>query len=410
MKRILFLFCGLLLSQIPLHAATVPVPSSWQDFPVVLWTHYEPNWRTSYAEGVVHEPITEVRVTYFRRLDAIVPPRIVLYVDGVERGVQVTHDDELNTLVFPVRLPYSEQGHVIRVGASLVGTLVDYTPFSIWGVSTWRNAEQLADIYYFDNPKYDHDTCRHELPASSYADYAGWRAHRIFTPGAWEPFCLPLTPDRVYTHEEDGTEVDLLPSTYQHPDGHYWIRSFRDPCPESQVGSNWLIPSELSVPEAGVGYILMLPDDLWWIGREICFEGRFSKVDGRSSLTDEYDESMVRMATAPLEFTYLPNTTFVSQQVGEGWLPNVAETMGRYFDNHHDPYTLHPMECHLIGGFATTGIARIGTRNVSTDIDDSSSNLPLPGEGRGGAFLMNGHIVILRNAHSYDLLGHPIAF
>lgn len=122
------------------------------------------------------------------------------------------------------------------------------------------------------------------------------------------------------------------------------------------------------------------------------------------------------MGTLPDHFTYVPNTTFLNQPVAEGWLPNIPETQGRYFDNHGTTYTLHSMECHLIGGSATTGLARIGVRNITTDLDESPSSFtsssPLPGATSSplspSKFLRNGHIVILRNAHTYDLLGRPL--
>lgn len=222
-----------------------------------------------------------------------------------------------------------------------------------------------------------------------------------FTPGAWEPFCLPLPPDRVYTLEDDGTVSELLPSTYTHPDGHYWLRSFGAPCVEEEVGSNWIIPTDLTLPEAGVGYILMLPDDPWWQGREICFEGHFVHGGGTVPLTDDYSEASVRIVTLPDHFTYVPNTTFINQPVAEGWLPNIPETQGRYFDNHGTTYTLHPMECHLIGGTATTGIARIGVRDTPTALSS------FPSSSSSFKRLHNGRFEIIHNGRSYDCLGRP---
>lgn len=42
--------------------------------------------------------------------------------------------------------------------------------------------------------------------------------------------------------------------------------------------------------------VFMVPDDPWWSGREICFEGRFVHGGGETLLTDDYSESTARFA------------------------------------------------------------------------------------------------------------------
>lgn len=402
MKKCLFILLATLLST-SLQAAVVPLDSVFSTTSKTLGADYDSTDTLTFLRGFTHEPLTALALEYARVDLAILwKPTVILYVDGVPVDEKIAHLTLDGNMAFTLNLPYSEAGHtLVLAGTGISRYILENRTVFIHSVTCYTD-NSVADIWYFDNPEFQHDSCRHELSAAQSKFYQRWRAHRIFTPGAWEAFCLPLPPDRVYTCEDNGEEVDLIPSTYATPDGHYWIRSFRDPCPESQVGSNWSVPDALTLPEAGVGYILMLPDDPWWQGREICFEGAFPSGDGTLPLSDDYDESAARAATHPGDFIYLPNTTFCAQTVGEGWLPNVAETQGRYFDNHHDPYTLHPMECHLIGGTATRGLARIGARNVSTDIDESSFSF-------SSKFLRNGHIQILRNAHTYDLLGRSVS-
>lgn len=414
MKRQWIIICGMFFVLQTALAAPVEVPSEWQNLPCTLEENYDAADPSTYVSCTVHEPITQVQVTYSRRLVLAYLPRLVLYVDGVEVARQMTEGGtDGHTMTFAVNLPYSAAGHEIRVGGAALERWVN-APVHISGASLYTDDQQVVNLYYFDNPEYDVDSCRNDISATESILYSRWCCHRIFTPGAWETFCMPLPIDRVYTHEDDGSEVALIPSTYACPNGHYWIRSFRGPCEEQQVGTNWQIPDSMQVPEAGVGYILMLPDDPWWQGREICFEGRFRHGGGLADLSDEYDETATRTATNPEMFVYLPNTTFLTQQVGEGWLPNVEETDGRYFDNHHDPYTLHPMECHLIGGTATAGIARIGSREVPTGLNEinatnenneNNENNATNAKPTATKRLLNGHIEIIRNGRTYDVLG-----
>lgn len=418
MKRNLFLICGLFFclsasSQVPF----IPPAPSFEPLPKTLYENGDYDEPTSLVLGTVYEAVTHITVVYAHHDEHKNHPRLTLEVNKAVAGkIDVGSGDSLS-ITFHVNIPANPEGYAIMIyGEQIELGNHKLEPITILGIYINGDYSRTIDIYYFANPEFT--GLRHEISALESETCDRWRAHRIFTPGAWEPFCLPLPADRVYTVENDGTISELLPSTYTHPDGHYWIRSFRDPCVEELVGTNWLIPDSLAVPEAGVGYILMLPDDLWWQGREICFEGRFLHGGGRMALSDDYSESFPRSVTLPSDFTYLANTTFVCQEVAEGWLPNVTETQGRYFDNHGTSYTLHPMECHLIGGSATTGIARIGTRDPSTfplptALDESlppssstSSSSLSSTSASTSKILYNGHVVILRDGRLYDLLGH----
>lgn len=390
----------------------IPVPT-WEPLPKILVKDGKYRQAETMFQGVVYEKVTHFTVCYSHTpLVDRNNPRLVIEVDEVVMGkLDVEVGDSL-LLTFHLNLPAKEEGYAIMIYGENIVTGHDTQPITLWAVFLNGDFSRTMDIYYFANPEFA--DLRHEMTAQESLTYDRWRAHRIFTPGAWEPFCMPLPIDRVYTHEDNGDQVDLVLSTYAQPDGHYWIRSFDMPCVEEQVGSNWLIPEALTMPEAGVGYIFMVPDDPWWSGREICFEGRFVHGGGETLLTDDYSESTARFTTLPDYFTYVPNTTFLNQPVAEGWLPNIPETQGRYFDNHGTSYTLHPMECHLIGGSATAGIARIGTRDPSsyslptalTDSPSASSSSSASTARFPSKILHNGHLVILRDGRSYNLLGH----
>lgn len=413
MKRHLLSVLGLLLIAQTLFAFGAP---AFEPLPKTLSENGDYDNPAALVQGTIYEAVTHITVVYAHHDEHKNHPRLTLEVDKAVAGkIDVGSGDSLS-ITFHVNLPANPDGYAIMIyGEQIELGNGKLEPITILGIYLNGDYSRTLDIYYFANPEFT--GLRQEISAFESETCDRWRAHRIFTPGAWEPFCLPLPPDRVYTYEDDGTISELLPSTYTHPDGHYWLRSFDAPCVEEEVDSNWLIPEDLTLPEAGVGYILMLPDDLWWQGREICFEGRFIHGGGEQPLSDDYSESTARFTTLPDHFTYVPNTTFLNQPVAEGWLPNIPETQGRYFDNHGTTYTLHPMECHLIGGTSTTGLTRIGIRDPSTftlptaliappsasSSTSSSSSAPCA----SSKILYNGHIVIYRNDRPYDLLGHP---
>lgn len=406
MKRLLLSILGLLLIAQTLFAF---VPATFEPLPKTLSENGDYDIPAAIVQGTIYEAVTHITVVYSHYNGYKNNPRLVLEVDKAVAGkIDVGSGDSLS-ITFHVNLPANPDGYAIMIyGEQILLGNHKLEPITILGIYLNGDYSRTLDIYYFANPEYA--GLRQEISALESETYDRWRAHRIFTPGAWEPFCLPLPPDRVYTVEDDGSISELLPGTYTHPDGHYWLRSFGAPCVEEEVGSNWLIPEDLTLPEAGVGYILMLPDDSWWQDREICFEGRFVHGGGEVPLSDDYSETDIRVSTLPGDFTYVPNTSFVCQEVAEGWLPNISETQGRYFDNHGTTYTLHPMECHLIGGSATTGIARIGVRDPSTftlptALDEFS---PSSSFSFTSKILHNGHVVILRDGRLYDLLGHPL--
>lgn len=438
MKRLLSLFCLLCLTgpglfcpllsgsglTAPfLSAATRPRTDLFTPLPLHMRQDYDAANPLTFASAFTHSAVTRVVVRY-TRLDAVIfgeKPHINLYVDGQNLGSQVAPYALFSDLTFYLDVPYSPSGHTLHVGGTSITRL--YDPVDIYLLSiTCYVLDSVVDIYYADNPCFAHDTCRHTLSSDESRYYSGWRAHRLFTPGAWETFCLPLPVDCVYTYEDDGSLVHLLPATLSCPDGHYWLRSFRDPCLEGEVATNWLVPESLTLPEPGVGYILMLPDDPWWQDREIIFQGRFAHAGGAIPLSDDYSESPTRALMAPSQFMYVANTTFLAQPVGEGWMPNIPESAGRYFDNHGEPYTLQPMQCHLIGGSATRGIRRVGASNPDTDhlsnpdtptgLNPSPSMLDPPfldseTTPRPVKRLVNGRLLIFTPSGTYDLLAYP---